>query len=248
DIEERRRVFKARGQPGMQDPEWACYVLSGAQNLILQWHPDKNEVFRYLMAKRDAFLATDIGTAAALADFRDVVVFREAESDLDAGQEHSMDADHAPQTLEASFAMAATTLSYNTTVRPQNAAVADATEGSPEADLDELDAEDSRLEVDGDVSDVQSMSEHDDLGDTDVHTVAMGWDVSQAASPVPAPTSLASWFGSFLSDGGSVEEGPEDPVLISLPLLLGPDLRRFESAGPGQLGPALYDLLEAGFQ
>ena len=89
------------------------------------------------------------------------------ESDLDAGQEHGMDADHAPQTLEASFAMAATTLSYSTTVRsiflvlanvspfqydltvvlprsaaagilhsalrPQNAAVADATEGSPEA-------------------------------------------------------------------------------------------------------------------
>ncbi|CAE7369090.1 unnamed protein product [Symbiodinium sp. CCMP2456] len=45
DIEERRRVFK---------------------NLILQWHPDKNEdprattVFRYLMAKRDAFLATGL--------------------------------------------------------------------------------------------------------------------------------------------------------------------------------------------
>ena len=78
-----------------------------------------------------------------------------------------MDADHAPQTLEAAFAMAATTLSYNnTTVRsifllanvspfqyeydltvafprsadagilhsaPQNAAVADTSEGSPEA-------------------------------------------------------------------------------------------------------------------
>ncbi|OLP85110.1 hypothetical protein AK812_SmicGene33942 [Symbiodinium microadriaticum] len=221
DIEERRRVFKARGQPGMQDPEWACYVLSGAQNLILQWHPDKNEVFRYLMAKRDAFLATDIGTAAAFADFRDVVVFREAESDLDAGQEHGMDADHAPQTLEASFAMAATTLSYSTTVRQEKVKCR-----SGQADPDELDAEDSRLEVDGDVSDVQSMSEHDDLGDTDVHTVAMGWDVSillQAASP----------------------EGPEDPVLISLPLLLGPDLRRFDSAGPG---PALYGLLEAGFQ
>ena len=35
------------------------------------------------------------------------------ESDLDDGQEHGMDADHAPQTLEAAFAMAATTLSYN---------------------------------------------------------------------------------------------------------------------------------------
>ncbi|CAE7216022.1 unnamed protein product [Symbiodinium microadriaticum] len=137
------------------------------------------------------------------------------ESDLDAGQEHGMDADHAPQTLEASFAMAAT---------PQNAAVADATEGSPEADPDELDAEDSRLEVDGDVSDVQSMSEHDDLGDTDVHTVAMGWDVSillQAASPVPALTSLASWFGSRQRRGGTGRPGPDQPAAASSVWLTG---------------------------
>ncbi|CAE7840975.1 unnamed protein product [Symbiodinium sp. CCMP2592] len=230
----------------IEDAEGACGTDITFQSLA----SSGKELFVFQILTLDAHQCHQVPICACLVQ----------ESDLDDGQEHGMDADHALQTLEAAFAMAATTLSYNNTtvrsifslanvspfqydltvvlpqsaaagslysaLRPQNAAVADTSEGSPEAD--ELDAEDSRLEVDGDVSDVQSTSEHDDLGDdTDVHTVAMGWDVSQAASPVPALTSLASWFGSFLSDGGSAEvEGPEDPVLISLPL------------------PALYDLLE----